>query len=56
MPRTRKAKPGRPSLGDKGRTSVLSLKVSEEERRAWEHRAATDDKTLSEWIRGRCNR
>jgi hypothetical protein len=51
----RKPRVGRPPLGDKARTSVLTLKVSEVERRAWEQRAERVDTTLSEWIRERCN-
>lgn len=54
MSRTRKRRPGRPPLGDKGRSNVLSLKVSTEERGAWERAASARDVTLSEWIRGRC--
>lgn len=54
-PRSKKPKVGRPSLGDAGRTQVLSLKISADERRAWEARAAEAEATLSEWIRERCN-
>ena len=56
MTRTKKPRLGRPSLGSSGRTSVLSLKISEDERTAWGERASTEDVTLSEWIRERCNR
>jgi hypothetical protein len=53
---TRKPKLGRPPLGNAGRTSVLSLKVSADERRAWEAKAQADEVTLGAWIRERCNR
>ena len=56
MSRPKKPKLGRPPLGDAGRTNVLTLKVSADERRAWEQRAAEVDASLSEWIRERCNR
>jgi hypothetical protein len=48
-----KPKLGRPPLGDKARTHVLTLKVSAVERRSWQLAAAP--LTLSDWIRGLCN-
>jgi hypothetical protein len=59
LARSRRSKPrpvGRPPLGDNARTSVLTLKVSERERNAWEQRAEAARRTLSDWIRERCNR
>lgn len=52
MPRKRRA--GRPSLGREGRTQVLSIKISANERRAWERAAGAV--SLSEWIRDRIAR
>ncbi len=53
MPRRKKSRAGRPSLGDKARTIPVVVKVSEAERAAW--RARAGDRPLSEWIRERCS-
>ena len=53
MPRRKKSRPGRPSLGDKARTIPVVVKVSEAERTAW--RAEAGDRPLGEWIRAHCN-
>jgi hypothetical protein len=53
VPRTRKPKAGRPSLGDDGRSQVLTLKISANERRAFEACANREDLSLSDWIRQR---
>lgn len=44
--------PGRPKLGDKARTRLVALKLTEAEYEQW--RALAGDRPLSEWIRQRC--
>ena len=44
--------PGRPTLGDKARSRLVALKLTEAEYKLW--RALAGDKPLSEWIRQRC--
>ena len=53
MPRAAKKRgPGRPPLGDKARSRIVALKLTEAEYEEW--RAAAGDQPLSEWIRQRC--
>jgi hypothetical protein len=47
---------GRPPRDGKASSEIVKLRVTADERKAWEQRASSDDKTLSEWIRERCNR
>ena len=48
----KKRGPGRPTLGDKARSRLVALKLTEAEYKLW--RALAGDKPLSEWIRQRC--
>ena len=43
--------PGRPSLGARGRSNVLSVKVSTEERGRWQAAADKQELTLGAWLR-----
>ncbi|HEX7096678.1 MAG TPA: hypothetical protein VF183_12405 [Acidimicrobiales bacterium] len=58
MPRPTKKpnRAGRPPRAGKASTEIVKLRVTPDERRAWEQAAEREDKTLSEWIRERCNR
>lgn len=47
----RHRKVGRPSLGTKGRTNTLTLKVSTEERARWQSAAKKQRLTLGAWLR-----
>lgn len=40
---------------DDARTELVKLRLTPDERRAWEQAAEREDKTLSEWIRERCS-
>jgi mobilization protein NikA len=51
-----KVKLGRPPLAAVAASEIVKLRVTPDERRAWEQRARHDAITLSEWIRERCNR
>ena len=51
MPRAKKPKVGRPSLGDAGLTRVISLKVSEAILPAWQAAAESQGVSLGEWLR-----
>lgn len=51
MPRTKKPKLGRPSLGDAGLTRVISLKVSEAILPTWQAAATAQGQSLSDWLR-----
>lgn len=48
---TTHGKVGRPSLGTKGRSNVLTLKVSTEERSRWQDAADRQGITLGAWLR-----
>lgn len=54
-PRPKKPRPGRPPRAGKTSGEVVKLRVTADERRAWEQQAARDELSLSEWIRVRCN-
>lgn len=42
---------GRPPRGGKTSTETIKLRVTPDERRAWESEAAGSQMTLSEWLR-----
>lgn len=60
MPRRKMHGGRRPGAGRPRSKSAASerieLRVTTDERRAWEASAASGEQTLSEWIRERCNR
>ncbi len=47
---------GRKPRSGSAATERIELRLTTDERRAWESRAAEADTSLSEWIRERCNR
>lgn len=47
---------GRPTRAKGASSEMVKLRVTPDERRTWEARAAAEQRTLSEWIRARCNR
>ena len=51
-----KRRPGRPPRSTTPSLERIEIRVTPDERWAWEQAARREDKTLSEWIRGRCNR
>jgi uncharacterized protein (DUF1778 family) len=50
----KKRGPGRPKL-EVARSVSLLIRVTPDERRAWRQAATREHKTLSEWVRQKCN-
>lgn len=46
---------GRPPRAGKVAADTVRLRVTADERKAWEHAARDAKLTLSEWIRARCS-
>lgn len=51
MPRIRKPKVGRPSLGEHGLSRVLSIKISDTQHAQWTAAARAQGQTTGEWLR-----
>jgi predicted HicB family RNase H-like nuclease len=47
----RKPGPGRPSLGDKGKSSSVTIRLSAETREQWAAAAARAGVSVGEWLR-----
>lgn len=46
---------GRPPRAGKVSSEIVKLRVTADERRAWEQQAGREGVTMSEWIRSRLN-